>query len=101
MNFSIYIRFKPVIIATNKWMEWIIHNTLETAAMKCSFCNERADYISGDGQLCWCEECYTSMADDYEASYEDDYGMSFDEYYEVNDIEYDDDYDEDDEDDDY
>lgn len=64
--------------------------------MRCDFCNERADYMSGDGRIHWCEECYISMADDYEASYEEDYGMPFEEYYDVCEIEYDDDYDEDD-----
>ena len=51
--------------------------------MKCDFCNNRADYRTGDGHIHWCEDCYISMSDDYEASYEDDYGMPFDEYYDT------------------
>ena len=61
--------------------------------MKCDFCNNRADYRTGDGRIHWCEDCYTSMADDYEASYEDDYGMPFDEYYDTYRIYDEDDYD--------
>ncbi len=66
--------------------------------MRCDFCNERADYVSGDGRTHWCEECFTIMSDDWESSYEDEYGMSLDEYYDVHEIEYDDEDDEDDED---
>ena len=63
--------------------------------MKCDFCNNRADYKTGDGSIHWCEDCYISMADEYEAYYEDDYGMPFDEYYDTYRIyhEYDYDYD--------
>ena len=59
--------------------------------MKCDFCNNRADYRTGDGHIHWCEDCYISMADDFEASYEDEYGMPFCEYYDVYEM-YEDDY---------
>ena len=61
--------------------------------MKCDFCNNRADYRTGDSRIHWCEDCYISMADEYEASYEDDHGMPFDEYYDTYRIYYEDDYD--------
>lgn len=61
--------------------------------MKCDFCNNRADYRTGDGRIHWCEDCYISMADDYEASYEDNYSMPFDEYYDAYRIYHEDDYD--------
>ena len=61
--------------------------------MKCDFCNNRADYETGDGHIHWCEDCYISMADDFEASYEDEYGMPFDEYYDTYRIYHEDDFD--------
>ena len=53
---------------------------------KCDFCSADAVYVSGDGQLHLCEDCYCSMEDDFECSFEDELGMSFDEYYEIEEI---------------
>jgi len=54
--------------------------------MKCDFCSADAAYVSGDGQLHLCEDCYRSMEDDFECSFEDEVGMPFDEYYEMEEI---------------
>lgn len=52
----------------------------------CMCCFNQAVYESMNSNMYLCEECYMSMSDDYEASYEDEYGMSFDEYYEIEEI---------------
>lgn len=55
--------------------------------MKCMTCFYEAKYISRNSSLCLCEDCYNSMSDDYEASFEDEYGMDFDEYYDIEELE--------------
>lgn len=53
---------------------------------KCDFCSASAEYVSGDGQLHLCEDCYSLMEDDFSCSFEDEVGMPFDEYYEMEEI---------------
>lgn len=50
---------------------------------KCMCCNNPAPYVSRNSNLRLCEDCYTNMYDDFNASFEDEYGMNFDEYYEM------------------
>lgn len=50
---------------------------------QCDFCSSEAVYASGNSDLHLCEECYTSMSDDFESGMEDEVGMSFDEYYDI------------------
>lgn len=49
-------------------------------------CSNDAKYISNNSSLALCPECYTSMADDFESSFEDEVGMPFDEYYDFEEI---------------
>ena len=53
---------------------------------KCDLCFSDAAYVSGNSGLHLCEECYMSMEDDFEASFEDEVGMSFDEYYDMREV---------------
>ena len=53
---------------------------------RCMCCFNEARYISNNSSLALCPECYTSMADDFEASMEDEIGMPFDEYYDIEEI---------------
>lgn len=53
---------------------------------QCIMCFNKATHISCNSELALCEECYYSMADDFECSMEDELGCSFDEYYEFEDV---------------
>ena len=50
-------------------------------------CFNPAAYVSHNSNLALCEECYLSMSDDFEASYESSIGMPFDEYYDIEEVE--------------
>lgn len=54
---------------------------------RCMCCYNPAVYESNNSSLRLCEECYISMSDDYESSFEEELGMSFDEYYDMEEIE--------------
>ena len=53
----------------------------------CDLCFNPAVYVSGNSPLHLCEDCYTSMEDDYESMFAEETGMSFDEYYDFQDVE--------------
>ena len=53
----------------------------------CNMCFNEAVYESQNSNLALCEDCYTSMEDDFEASFADEVGCSFDEYYDFVEIE--------------
>ena len=53
---------------------------------KCDFCFNEARYVSGDGELHLCDDCYLEMEDEFSSSFEDEVGVPFDEYYDFEDV---------------
>lgn len=53
----------------------------------CLCCFNEVTHVSHNSPLKLCDDCYLTMKDDYEASFEDEIGMSFEEYYDFEEVE--------------